>query len=79
MQLLEVKNGDYVIKEADDTLFFPGRCAEVVCSWSPDGSEEKKSTHTLGMVGVIHPNVLKNFDLSYPCSVLEINVEPFVL
>ena len=79
MQLLEVKDGDYAIKEANDAMFFPGRCAEVVCSWSPNNEGDNKKTFNLGKMGVVHPNVLKNFDLNYPCSVLELNMEPFVL
>lgn len=79
MQLLEVKNDDYSIQEAKDPIFFPGRCAEIVCSWSPNSEGDNKKTFNLGKMGVVHPSVLKNFDLNYPCSVLEINVEPFVL
>ena len=28
--------------------------------------------------GVLHPTVLANFDLAWPVSVVEINVEPFL-
>jgi phenylalanyl-tRNA synthetase beta subunit len=27
---------------------------------------------------VVHPNVLKNFDLPVPCSILEIDIEGFL-
>eukprot|EP01116_Phalansterium_solitarium_P024656 TRINITY_DN9089_c0_g1_i1.p1 TRINITY_DN9089_c0_g1~~TRINITY_DN9089_c0_g1_i1.p1 ORF type:complete len:612 (-),score=186.33 TRINITY_DN9089_c0_g1_i1:153-1988(-) len=32
----------------------------------------------IGFVGVVHPQVLLNFGISYPCAALEINIEPFV-
>ena len=32
----------------------------------------------MGAFGVVHPNVLDKFDIPYPVSALELNVEPFV-
>jgi phenylalanyl-tRNA synthetase beta chain len=32
----------------------------------------------IGSLGILHPSVLENFSLVNPCSVLEINVEPFL-
>ena len=29
-------------------------------------------------MGIVHPNVLKQFDWPYPTSLLEINVEPLM-
>lgn len=29
----------------------------------------------IGIMGIIHPTVLENFDLEYPCSVLEFKLE----
>jgi phenylalanyl-tRNA synthetase beta chain len=31
----------------------------------------------IGKVGVVHPEVLTNFDIGYPCSALEFSLEPF--
>jgi len=31
----------------------------------------------LGQIGILHPSVLKNFDLNYPVTVLEMNLELF--
>lgn len=50
-----------------DATFFPGRCAEVLVRGK-----------AVGTIGVLHPEVIAAFDLSLPCSVLEINIEPFV-
>ncbi|KAF4801849.1 Phenylalanine--tRNA ligase beta subunit [Turdus rufiventris] len=49
------------------TAFFPGRCAEVFVKGQ-----------SIGKLGVVHPDVITKFELTMPCSVLEINIEPFV-
>ncbi|XP_041968309.1 phenylalanine--tRNA ligase beta subunit [Aricia agestis] len=69
MRLLQTPWGadGYALRQADDPAYFPGRCAEVVLRGK-----------TIGKIGVIHPNVLTAFELSNPCSAVEINIEPFV-
>ncbi|XP_075220066.1 phenylalanine--tRNA ligase beta subunit [Lycorma delicatula] len=57
----------YYISAIDDSTFFPQRCAEIIMKGQ-----------ILGKIGVIHPDVVANFDLSLPCSALEINIEPFL-
>lgn len=32
----------------------------------------------IGSLGILHPSVLANFELVRPCSVLEIDIEPFL-
>lgn len=54
----------YCLQAAEDSTFFPGRCAHVVC-----GGE------VIGTLGVIHPEVLSNFELPCPVSAFEINIE----
>ncbi|KAM6933008.1 phenylalanine--tRNA ligase beta subunit [Xenentodon cancila] len=70
MQLLDVKavRGEgYHIQAADDSTFFPGRCAEIfVCGKS------------VGRLGVLHPDVINRFELTMPCSALEMDIEPFL-
>ncbi|XP_053315679.1 phenylalanine--tRNA ligase beta subunit [Spea bombifrons] len=70
MQLLAVcpggENG-YHIKAAQDPAFFPGRCAEILAGG-----------RSIGKLGVLHPDVITKFDLTLPCSALEITVEPFL-
>lgn len=51
---------------ADETLL-PKRRADVVY----DG-------RTVGTIGWIHPEVLSNFNLSYPCSTFEVDLEAFL-
>lgn len=50
-----------------DPTFFPNRCAEILCYGN-----------IIGKMGVLHPNVISNFELNTPCSVLEINIETFL-
>uniref|UniRef100_A0A673SXS6 Phenylalanine--tRNA ligase beta subunit n=1 Tax=Suricata suricatta TaxID=37032 RepID=A0A673SXS6_SURSU len=71
MQLLSVppreKKGGYVIKASEGPAFFPGRCAEIFARGQ-----------SIGKLGVLHPDVITKFELTMPCSSLEINIEPFL-
>lgn len=70
MQLLEVpwKGSDgYRLEAVDDSAYFPGRCAAIMYK-----------DVAIGKIGVLHPRVLQAFEVSHPCSVLELNIEPFV-
>jgi len=71
MQLLEVPNtmdsAGYHIREGSDSALFPGRAADVVAYGK-----------VVGSLGVLHPEVVTAFDLTLPCSALEINIEPFL-
>lgn len=70
MQLLEVpwkgENG-YALEAVEDAAYFPGRCANVVYHGK-----------SIGKIGVLHPSVLQAYEITNPCSVFEINIEPFV-
>ena len=50
-----------------DPAYLPGRCAAVML-----GKQQ------IGVFGVVHPTVLKAFDLKNPTTILEMNVEVFV-
>ncbi|KAL7400316.1 hypothetical protein ABVT39_010109 [Epinephelus coioides] len=70
MQLLEVRpaRGDgYHIQAADDSTFFPGRCAEIFVRGK-----------SVGRLGVLHPDVINRFELTMPCSAVEMDIEPFL-
>ncbi|XP_011191760.2 phenylalanine--tRNA ligase beta subunit [Zeugodacus cucurbitae] len=73
MQLLDVpwKTGNqkqgYYLQATDDPAYFPGRCASILLNGV-----------TIGRIGVLHPTVLQAFELTTPCSAVEINIEPFV-
>ncbi|XP_011865085.1 PREDICTED: probable phenylalanine--tRNA ligase beta subunit [Vollenhovia emeryi] len=57
----------YYLRAADDPMFFPQRCAEIVCYGK-----------AIGKTGVLHPDVLAKFELNFPCSAMEIDIEPFL-
>ncbi|XP_028276095.1 phenylalanine--tRNA ligase beta subunit isoform X2 [Parambassis ranga] len=70
MQLLEVKPAPgegYHIQAADDSTFFPGRCAEIFVHGK-----------SVGCLGVLHPDIINRFELTMPCSALEMDIEPFL-
>jgi len=69
MQVLNVpwKTG-YSLKHIEDPTYMPGRCAAVHLA---NGT-------IIGTLGVLHPDVIHNFELNLPCSALEINIEPFL-
>ena len=61
--------------EQDDSVatFFPGRGANVMFR-AKEGEQAKK----IGSLGVLHPEVMKNFDLPYAASYVELNAEVFL-
>ncbi len=59
----------YTIKASDDPMYFPGRAADIMFKRG-EGDWFK-----VGSFGVVHPEVLKKFDIQYPCSSLELNIE----
>ena len=67
MAMLNVKPGEYFIEPSAIEYYFDGRQAEVVYKGTKIGS-----------FGVVHPQVLSNYDISDPCSLLELNIEPFL-
>ena len=69
----EVTEGrkQYYIREGQYGAFFPGRCCDIVVM---DGEKEE----VVGHFGVLHPQVIKNFELRYPGSALELNLEKFL-
>lgn len=71
---LELKGGkgmEYWIEEVDDATFFPGHAASINVRIA--GKEK-----VIGVFGILHPTVLEKFELKYPVSTLEMNVEVFL-
>ncbi|KIJ56702.1 hypothetical protein M422DRAFT_22863 [Sphaerobolus stellatus SS14] len=62
----------YYISESDDPTFFPGRAANIYYR-APDSAKDE----IIGTLGILHPTVLEKFEIGYPCSALEFNLEPF--
>ncbi|CRK27545.1 hypothetical protein BN1708_004434 [Verticillium longisporum] len=61
----------YWIEEVDEPTFFAGHAAGVYLRVA--GKE-----HRIGEFGILHPTVLDKFDLKYPVSTLEINLDVFL-
>jgi phenylalanyl-tRNA synthetase beta chain len=59
--------GGYSITESLNETYFPGRRADIYFQGN-----------VVGSFGIVHPTVLNNFDICFPCSALEINLEPFL-
>lgn len=55
-----------------DATFLPGRAASIYYRAFKASKDVK-----IGILGVLHPEVLQNFEISYPCSALEFTLEPF--
>jgi phenylalanyl-tRNA synthetase beta chain len=79
MQILDVKSVEkdsrlegYWIEGQDEPTFFPGRSAVVYYRTS------KGVARRIGSLGILHPQVLSNFEIVYPGSAVEINLEPFL-
>lgn len=54
----------------ESKMYFAGRAAQVLLT--KPGVVDKIR---LGTFGILHPLVLKNFDIQYPCSVVELDLE----
>ncbi|EIW82084.1 phenylalanyl-tRNA synthetase subunit beta [Coniophora puteana RWD-64-598 SS2] len=82
----------YYIKEGDDPAYFAGRAAVIYYRPPSEGTsskilelkeEIKETLHisrrdmAIGTLGILHPSVLQKFEITYPCSAVEFNIEPF--
>lgn len=70
MQVLEIpysKNKDdkgYYIRGCNNVTYLDKRCAEVLVNGK-----------VIGIIGVLHPQVILNYELNQPCSVLELTIQ----
>lgn len=56
------------VRVCTDAAFFPGRQAHILLNGE-----------TIGNFGIVHPVVIKNFNLGKPCTYIEMNIEPFLI
>jgi phenylalanyl-tRNA synthetase beta chain len=63
----------YILQEQDNATYFPSRSANILIDMG-DGRPPVK----IGEMGVLHPDVLTKFQLGYPVSCMEIDLEMFV-
>ena len=59
--------GYELIQKRNEPTFFPGRQATIV-----------RNEKEIGVFGIVHPEVLKEFDIVNPVSVLELELEPLL-
>ena len=71
VEIKVVKKNGYWIEESDDPMFFARHAADIHLRL--DGKEQ-----TVGHFGILHPAVLEKFEIKFPTSVMELNVEPFL-
>lgn len=57
----------YYIRPSHEPEFFPGRQASIILKGK-----------SIGAFGIVHPEVLARFDIPDPCSMLEMNIQPFL-
>jgi phenylalanyl-tRNA synthetase beta chain len=62
---------DGVANVGTDSTYMPGRAAAIYLNLAGEPTR-------IGTFGVLHPNVLKKFELPFPTSTLELNVEVFL-
>ncbi|PSR96575.1 Phenylalanine--tRNA ligase beta subunit like [Actinidia chinensis var. chinensis] len=60
-------NAGYYIERANEPEFLPGRQASIIYKGK-----------CIGAFGIVHPEVLNNFDIPDPCSFVELNIESFL-
>jgi phenylalanyl-tRNA synthetase beta chain len=65
----------YYVRASENPSFFPGMSAEIVLRNKANVDSTSCAERVVGVLGVIHPDVLTNFEISYPCSVVELDVE----
>lgn len=63
-----MSHGGIILNDMDvDDTFFPGRRADIFYN-----------NAVIGSFGIVHPSVLEKFEIKFPCTAIEINIEPFV-
>ncbi|CCH62282.1 hypothetical protein TBLA_0G03460 [Henningerozyma blattae CBS 6284] len=65
--------GYWIEEDESLTTYFPGRGAKVMFR-----SKEGEKSIAIGSLGVLHPEVMKNFDVPYAGSFVELNTEVFL-
>ena len=73
-------NGGYCWRPANDAhdAYFAGRQANIYLQSNASSSSSQKTDELcIGKFGVIHPEVLAKFDIPFPVSAVELNIEPF--
>ena len=63
----------FTLRKSTHPSYFPGRVADIVLHRLAE-----KDEIVIGQFGILHPDVIQQFDIPYVCSALEINLEYFL-
>jgi phenylalanyl-tRNA synthetase beta chain len=63
----------YFLLESTDPVFIEGRRADIMVNLPGHSAPVK-----LGSMGIVHPEVLTNFNLKFPCSAVEFSLEELI-
>lgn len=66
------RRGYWIEEDKTNTTFFNGRGAKIFFRSQPNGEVKE-----IGGIGVLHPEVMSNFDIPYAASSVELNAEVF--
>jgi len=69
-----IPNVKYFVRAGSNPTFFSGRCADVVLI--NEATQEEK---VIGHFGIIHPQVLDHYELTFPASILEMDLAPLMI
>ncbi|KAK5105799.1 hypothetical protein LTR62_002141 [Meristemomyces frigidus] len=68
----------YWIEAVEEPTFLPGHAAAIFLRLGAGGDGKEGSPVRIGTFGILHPTVLKHFQLPFPASTLELDVEVFL-
>ena len=75
------RNGmEYNVRPSADPCFFPGMGAEVVIKYLDESSAKQAGVgvggeKVVGVFGVVHPEVLANYEIAYPTTACEMDLQ----
>ena len=69
----DIRRGYWIEEDKENPTFFPGRGAKIFFRSAENGEGQ-----VIGKLGVLHPEVMNNFDIPYAASSVEINAEVFL-
>jgi len=65
---------EYFMRSGSDPCFFQGMRADVILR-KLDSVTNEFTESVVGTFGALHPDVLRNYEVVYPCSAVEIDIE----
>lgn len=69
LRMLNVPDEDFGVRPGNESVYLDGRCAEVYL---------RSSGRAVGTFGTVHPEVLSAFELEFPTSAIDIDLEAFL-